>query len=316
MRKGLFLVLLISIQSAYAEDLSSRVRVQHEGVSESLKKKKRPKKTLQQQFQEQKLEAKRPSLKRSAPEPLWSYLVDYRAATDLQDQKSGRAFSHSLSAGLRYKFMDQIYLSGGVTGAYDSVGTEVLVDGQHAEAYMGDVTLGVSSFFSPTLLTSGNERSQTVSWSIDNEFPTSPYSRAEGYSSVTNGSLSWSFDFLDRYFYVIPSLTGYYIWNRYEKSPTTSATNKMGGVRVGLLLGMRVWKGLFVRLGGGLQSTRYTDGSTDSSARNSFGFGYGWRHLTLAMDFSNGTYADREETHLWFVDQYRRIVSFRATLSF
>ena len=251
--------------------------------------------------------------------PKWSFMADYRGATDLQDQTNPRIISHALAAGVRYHLMDHIYLTGGITAAYDSAGmtqSEILVDGQHAEGYMGDITLGVSSSFTPTLLTYPGDRSQSISWSIDNEFPTSPYSRAEGYYSITDAQLSWSFDFFERFLFLIPNATGYYIWNTYEKSPTTQTTNKMGGVRLAVVLGMRLWQGLFTRVSAGVQSTRYTDGSTDATARNSIGIGYTWPHVTVSLDYSNGTYADREETHLWFIDHYRRIISLRTTLSF
>lgn len=307
MRKGLILVLLIFTQSLVAQNsqLSSPVRVQREPIESSGKRKK-----LKSKVREQKFEKRRAELIEKRREPTkskWGFLADYRAATDLQDQTTPRVVAHAVAAGVRYRLLEDLYVSGAISANYDSSGSnssEVLVADRDTEAYMGDVTLGVSG------------REQDISWEVDNEFPTSPYSRSEGYNSITNLETSWRFQFFERLFYIAPTLSGHYVWNKYEKSPNTGATNKMAGVRAGLLLGVKVWQGLFCRLVVGVQSTRFTDGSSDTAARNSVGIGYGWDHLTVALDFSNGTYADREETHLWFMDQYRRIISLRATASF
>ena len=291
MRKGLLLVLLIGVESVWSQgtSLSSPVRVQHEKIRPSAQKK----------HIEKRLE------KRAEPKDPWGYMVDYRVATDLQENQSGRSYAHALAAGFQYRLMEKLYLSAGISFNYDFYGYEVLVDGQSAEGYLGDVSLGVSGEFMPRL-----------KWSVDNEFPTSPYSRAEGIMSITQGAVNWGFDFFDRLVFVTPGLLGYYIWNRYEKSPTILTTNKQGSLRASVVAGIRVWQGLFIRASVGAQTTRYVDGSTDAAAKNSIGFGYNWKHATASMDMSNGTYADREETHLWFIDKYRRILSARVTLSF
>lgn len=317
MRKGLLLSLLFLTIPSFAQDtsLSSPVRVQHEKIKAS--KKKRSKNTSETVVSEQKraelIQKKREE--RDAKASKWGYMADYRASSDLQQQNS-KTVMHEISLGTRYRLIPDLYVSAGVSMNYDSVGTEVLADGQHAESYMGDVSLGLSSSFSPALFSEKEDRSQRISWSVDNEFPTSPYSRAEGYNSVTQGMTSWSFDFFDRLVFVTPNLLGFYIWNRYETSPTTQRTNKMGSLRLGLSVGLRVWQGLFFKVGGGVQTSRYTDGSNDASAKNSVGVGYNFKYGSVSLDFSNGTYADREETQLWFVDKYRRMVSLRTTLSF
>lgn len=286
---------------AQNNSLSSPVRVQHEAIRPSKIKKKSRKPLIAEPTQ--KIVDKRSLEIHQRKEPKWGFLANYRVSSDLQDRQSSKVLAHELAVGVRYRLLDNLYAQTAVSANYDSEGSEVLVDGQHAEAYLGDISIGISS------------RVEQINWSIDNEFPTSPYSRAEGYNSVTQGSVSYSYRFFDR-FHLAPGLLGYYIWNRYEKSPTTLTTNKMGSLRVHLLLSMKIWQGFSFRVGGGLQTTRYTDGTNEAAARNSIGFGYAWKNLTAGLDFSNGTYADREETQLWFVDKYRRIVSLRLALSF
>ncbi len=303
----LSIFLLLSGVPSWAQNksLSSPVRVQHETIrSNSMKKKLKTKNSKQQNpDMTDKLVDKKNLAIQQRKEPKWGFMLNYRVASDLQERQSSKTLGHELGAGLQYRMLDNLYVQLGISANYDSEGSEVLVDGQQTEAYMGDVSLGVSS------------RIQQINWSVDNEFPTSPYSRAEGYLSVTQGSVTYSYRFLER-FSISPGLLGYYIWNRYEKSPTLLVTNKMGSLRGSLLLGVKIWQGLSFRIGGGIQATRYTDGTNDTASRNSIGFGYTFRNLTTGLDFSNGTYADREETQFWFVDKYRRIVSLRLALSF
>ena len=286
---------------AQNNSLSTPVRVQHEAIRPA--KVKRKLKKHPQLEATQKADEKRSLDIHKRKESKWGFVTNYRVSNDLQDRKSSKTLAHELGAGVRYRLMDDVHIQMGITANYDSEGSEVLVDGQSAEGYMGDVSLGVSS------------RCEQINWSVDNEFPTSPYSRAEGYSSVTQGSMNYTYRFYER-FSITPGLLGFYIWNRYEKSATTLTTNKMGSLRANLLLSVKIWQGFSFRIGGGLQTTRYTDGTSETSARNSVGFGYAWKNLTAGLDFSNGTYADREETQLWFVDKYRRIVSLRLALSF
>lgn len=299
----LSIFLLISGMQLFAQQnsqLSTPVRVQREGFRPSKVKAKKPMiKSPQALRDDQQL------VKQQQPEKSkWGYLVSYRLASDLQEQRSSKTLMHEIVAGISYRLARDLEFSASLSGNYDSEGSEVLVDGQHTESYMGDVSLGLSS------------RIDQFSWSVANEFPTSPYSRAEGYNSVTQGSISYGFNFFERRFSVVPGLLGYYIWNKYETSPTTLTTNKMGSVRATLLFSAKIWRGLSARTMVGVQSTRYADGSSDVAARNSIGLANTWKNLTMSIDFSNGTYADREETQIWFVDKYRRIVSLRLVMSF
>ncbi len=159
MRKGLILVLLIFIQPLSAQDnqLSSPVRVQREPIESSAKRKKPRSKILEKRMEQR--QAEFIEKKREALSSKWSFLADYRGATDLQDQTTPRVIAHAVSAGVRYRLLENLYVSGGLTANYYSSGAnsaEVLVGDQQTETYLGDVTVGVSG------------RMESISWEIEN----------------------------------------------------------------------------------------------------------------------------------------------------
>lgn len=110
--------------------------------------------------------------------------------------------------------------------------------------------------------------------------------------------------------------SAHYIWNRYEYSPATGDLNKQGGARAEAGLRWTVWRGWYASAGAGSQIARYLDGTSDVTYRNQLTTGYSWERFTVSLTTTNGTYLDREDAYMWFIDEYRRTLSLGTRFTF
>lgn len=243
----------------------------------------------------------------------WAGQVSYAIRTDLADQVKPRLYQHdfSLSYGFEHN-PSKVSVSAIVSAGYESAGesrSEVLVDENDTEFFMNDFALAVQKSWEAMM-------KSNVSLSLGNEFPTSPESKREGYGSVTSLALDWSVPLVPKKISVSFGGEVYYIWNSYEYSPATGDLNKQGGAKASVGVKFSIYKGWYVRAGAGSQQSRYLDGTSDVTYRNSIGTGYNFGKLGISLSTSNGTYLDREDAYIWFVDDYRRTASLGVTYSF
>ncbi len=232
--------------------------------------------------------------------------LGYGVTSDLQDQAKPRLYSHSLSAMLGLQHESRWSLSLSLDAQYYSLGernSSIQVNSDQAELFLKDVTLGVQKIW---LLASDMD----ISWSVSNEFPTSPLSRAEKVNSITHTGINYRWRLWPDRASWSHGIGGHYIWNTYDTTVGSGEPNRESGTRYGTNLSVRIWDQLFADVGLGVQLSRYVDGSTDWQYRNSIGVGYRYGALNFRLGMSNGTYADQSDADLWWVDEYRRLVSF------
>lgn len=239
--------------------------------------------------------------------------ANYRIRTDLADEVKPRLYTHTV--GLSYGFR---YIPGGLTLAavltaqYQSAGerrSEVIIDSNDAELFVNDVALSINKGYELS-------KEAKLSLTLTNEFPTSAEARREQYRSVTTLDGGISYALLPRRLSLGLSGGAYYIWNSYEYSPTTLESNKRNGSYGNISGKLTIWEGLYFSASAGSLISTYTDGTSDLSYRNSVTLGYAWSAVTLSVSMSNGSYLDRGDASLWFVDEYRRILSLGLSHAF
>lgn len=243
----------------------------------------------------------------------WGGEVRYLLRTDMADSVSPRVYTHSLNLAYGFEYVPaKVSVVGILDAAYESMGerrSEIIVDDDRKELFVNDFTLAADK----TYLAPWKSK---VSLGLSNEFPTSPEAQREDYASVTTLSASWL---------VSPGIEKvglklttevHYIWNQYKYSPATGDLNKQGGWRGEAGASWSFWRGFYVHAAAGAQVARYLDGTSDLTYRNSVGAGHRWESVALFFFFSNGTYLDREDAGVWFVDEYRRMVTAGLSYSF
>ncbi len=261
--------------------------------------------------------SKRPQLRvaRKKPAEVYRYggELNYRIRTDLADQVEPRLYTHTLgfSYGVHY-VPYALTLAAVLTAQYQSAGerrSEVIVDDNDTELFVNDVALSMQKAFTLAASTKADV-------TLTNEFPTSSEAKREEYRSVTTIEGNIGYGLFPKRLSVGLNFGAYYIWNSYQYSPTTFEANKRNGSYGNLGLSLVIWEGLYVAGKAGAQISTYTDGTSDMTYKNSVAAGYRWTAVAFSIGLSNGSYLDQGDASLWFVDEYRRILSASLSYSF
>lgn len=236
----------------------------------------------------------------------WNGSLDYAIRTDLADRIRPRLYQHSLTLTYGLERVPWAWsLAGRIQAGYESAGeerSEVLVNQNNKELFINNFELITQKVVS-------GPADSSWRFSLGNEFPTSPHAQRENYASVTSLEVVASLPiFIKRFNFRVGS-EFYYIWNRYEFSPATGDLNKQGGWRGDLQLRWDIWRQWYISGQAGAQVSRYLDGTNDLTYRNSISTGYNWSHYAVWLSTSNGTYLDRSDAFIWFVDEYRRMLA-------
>jgi hypothetical protein len=243
----------------------------------------------------------------------WAGQVGYAIRTDLADQIKPRLYQHSLSLSYGMEYApSRVSLTGVLSAGYESAGeqnSEILVNENDSELFVNDFSLALQKSVS------GPWKSN-FSFTLGNEFPTSAEAKREGYGSVTSLDAGWSLPIVPKKFSLSVGTGVHYIWNSYEYSPATGDLNPQGGWTGALGVSWTIWKGWSVSGSAGSRLTRYLDGTSDVTYRNSIGTGYNFGRFAVTLSTSNGTYLDKEDAYIWFLDEYRRTLSLSTRFTF
>ena len=155
---------------------------------------------------------------------------------------------------------------------------------------------------------------QSLALSISQDILVSEESRWLGYRSVTGASATHNWQIMKQ-LNLKNSLSGGYLLNRYQYSPV-----EMGSIRQGQIMAdgyasygigpiITLMKGLRLGMTMSVRGTHYLDNSNTWNYGNSFSLTYTRNQWSLYGRYLNRGYAERGETNLWFVDNYRRLAS-------
>jgi hypothetical protein len=79
---------------------------------------------------------------------------------------------------------------------------------------------------------------------------------------------------------------------------------------------VRLWRALKFSYTWGIRYTRYLDDYLSYGYSNSYGLSYAFDSILVSLNYSAGGFTDDGEVSLWFIDDYRRVVSMSLAYSF
>lgn len=239
----------------------------------------------------------------------------YRGSTDLNETKNPRKYSHELGVSISREF-------GLYTGSLDfgvdfeSLGSDVTRTSSKDEYFnASDIGLSVLRTF-PVINDKNN-----LSAIFGTDILVSEVSRYRGYRSVFSlaGILSTS---VKSWLTVRNSLSAGYIWNRYRFSPVTSGGTRIGDINkdgyyaYALSPMIRLYRGLNISAAVSVRGTHYMDNTNTYDFGNSYTLSYARGAGSAYLKYINRGYADRGETNVWFVDEYRSLLELGLTYNF
>lgn len=250
----------------------------------------------------------------------------YSVRGDLAQEREPRVLSHRLSVGTSLTLLDRKVvrdfddelanevLTGSLAfaGQYTSIGQEI-EETQDGILEMTDLDFTLSR--SVHLSDLGPARN-TLDLAFGNVFPTSISTQYEGVQSVPYLSIASTLGFRGGLINLSQSVSTEYTVNTFRFSPTTRAINSDLSYSYNLGVSLRLGGGFKLGLGGNIRLTHFLDETLTSSIGNSQSLSWTRDSYTVALRHSNGARPEDKQTTLWFIDEYRRVLSLSVMARF
>lgn len=256
-----------------------------------------------------------------------SSLLSYSVRQDLAQAREPKSATHRFSAamtvtlldrpvskGFDDEFADELATFGAMIGGQmTTVANEIDATGGNGPAEVSDLDLSVSQGFKLNSVWGGKSSVETTGGL---SLPTSLASQYEGISAVPYASLTWALLFQGGRYGIMQTVSADYIVNQYEYSPVSREVNSDGSVGYSAFGTIRFGSGFRFRAGGTARIIRHLDGTNTSALSNVQSLSWTDGKFSVTLSHSNGSRAEDHETSMWFVDEYRRILSLGLSARF
>ncbi len=257
----------------------------------------------------------------------FSSLVSYTLRQDLAQAREPRTATHRLSASMNITLLDRAVIKGFddefadeivtfgamIGGQMLTIANEIDATAGNGPAEFSDFDLSLSRGFKLDSMF-GAKNSLEVAGGVS--LPTSLASQYEGIVAVPYASLTWGMLFQGGRYGILQSISADYTANQYDFSPVTREINPDSSAGYSAFGTIRMGSGFRFRAGGTARVVRYLDGTNTAALSNSQSLTWTDGNFSVTVSHSNGARAEDRETSMWFVDEYRRIVSLGLSARF
>ncbi len=233
----------------------------------------------------------------------------FSTASDLAEQTTPRRSNNSLDFTLGYMFNSDVAVASQLGLSY------IALDGKPQEQTAGgygkvefdlDFAASVKTAYFPLL---------PLAFTGGVAVPTDEISRYEGVQAIPYTSVLASLEFFKRRLRIDNTATYRYIVNRFDTS-VSGDSNPEASMDYKSAIKWLFKSGIYLGCGAGIRSTRYLDDFVGYSYNNTQVLGYRANHFFASLTHTNGGFVDKGEVNLWYVDIYRRLISFRVGYDF
>lgn len=208
---------------------------------------------------------------------------------------------------------DVVTLNLAASGQMKTVGSEIQGNVQGGPVDASDVDLSASRSFD---LNSLGAADSYLDLTLGSTVPTSDSTRFEGIVAVPYANLGWALSFQGGRFNLTQSLSADYVINTFSKSPTTLETNQSLSTGYTVSTSARLGSGFRFTVGGAAHLVNYLDDTATTALSNFQILSWTRGFTTVSLRHSNGARAEDNQSTLWFVDEYRRLISLGVSVRF
>lgn len=254
-------------------------------------------------------------------------LLTYSVRQDQAQPREPKSALHRLQATGTLTFLDRPVIKGFddefaeeivtlafvVGGQMTTIANEIDATSGSGPAELSDVDFSASRSF-PLNSILGARSSLEASLGVS--LPTSLASQYEAVRAVPYAAMTWAMLFEGGRYGLTQTLSGDYIVNEYEYSPVSREINALGSTGYSIAGTVRLGRGFRVRVGGNARIISYLDGTNTSVLSNVQSLSWTDGKHSITASYSNGARAEDRETSMWFVDEYRRVISLALSVRF
>ena len=247
----------------------------------------------------------------------WGGSVGYQISSDLAAERTPRVYTHKLKGGVGASFKniatDEEILNGsvGIEGQYTSLDREIEEGRDVIE--LSDISLGLGKMVG---LPKAGRAENALELAAGATIPVSTESQYQAIKTIPSAGITLITQFSKRYA-LRNTVEGDYLLQEYTHSPISGEVNMEGGLNYGLSFSARLTKQISAAIGGGARLSRFTDGTQVTSFSNSQSVSFKHKQVSASVRHVNGNHAGHnDEVQLWYVDEYRRILSFNLGYEF
>jgi hypothetical protein len=256
-----------------------------------------------------------------------SSVLTYSLRHDLAQPREPKSAQHRLQANGAITIFDRPVMKGFddefanevatfslvVAGQMSTIAGEIDATRGNGVAELSDVDFSVARAFPLNPVFSARN---SVDASLGFSLPTSLVSQYESIKAVAYASVGWSLLFQGGRYGLMQTLSGDYIMNEYDYSPVTREVNPRSSLGYSLAGTVRLGGGFRLKVGGNARIVNSLDGTNTSVLSNSQSLSWTDGKNSIAATYSNGARAEDRETSMWFVDEYRRVISLAFSVRF
>lgn len=254
-------------------------------------------------------------------------LLSYSIRQDLAQAREPKLATHRFSASMTLTLLDRPVIRGFddefadevatfglmIAGQMVTVANEIDATGGNGLAEVSDLELSVSKSFKLNSVFGARSSFETTGGV---SLPTSLASQFEAVSAVPYVALTWAMSFQGGRYGITQTFSTDYIVNQYEFSPVSREVNSDGSAGYSAFGTVRLGYGFRFRAGGNARIVRYLDGTNTATLSNVQSLTWTDGSFSVTASHSNGARAEDRETSMWFVDEYRRIISLGLSARF
>ena len=256
-----------------------------------------------------------------------SSLLSYSVRQDLAQAREPKSATHRFSASMTVTLLDRPVIKGFdddfadevatfgamIGGQMTTIANEIDATGGNGPAEVSDLDLSVSRGFKLNSIWGARSSVETTGGV---SLPTSLASQYEGVTAVPYATLTWAMLFQGGRYGIMQTVSADYIVNKYEFNPVLREVNSEGSAGYSAFGTVRLGSGFRFRAGGSARIIRYLDGTNTSALSNVQSLTWTDGNFSVTVSHSNGARAEDRETSMWFVDEYRRILSLGLSARF
>ena len=247
----------------------------------------------------------------------WGGGVGYAISSDFAAEREPRVYTHKLKGGVGASFKDTatgeeiVNGSLGLEGQYTSLDRDIEEGREVIE--LSDISLGLGKSIG---LPKAGRVENSLEFGVGATIPISTESQYQAIKTIPSAGVTLGSQFSKRYA-MKNTIEGDYLIQEYTHSPISGEVNMEGGLNYGLSFSARITKKFTALLGGGARISRFTDGTQVTSFNNSQAVAFKHKQISASVRHVNGNHAGHnDDVEIWYVDEYRRILSFNLGYEF